>query len=122
MAALIAAWPIAAKQARHGDLHDEASIPQGPPGSAAALEEFLHLGEEAGAFWVGRVRGFGGELRQELALAPRQVLRRLDNELNEEIPGIARAKHRHALGPQPQLAPRLGAFRDADLGFGPIER
>ena len=53
--------------------------------SAPALEKLLHLGEEAGAFGVSRIRGFGGELHQELALAAREVLRRLDIELDEQI-------------------------------------
>src|SRR6185437_5261703 len=93
-----------------------------PDALAPALEELLHLGEEARAFGVGRVGGFGRELHQKLALAPRQVLRRLDIELDVEVARIARAQDRHAFPAQPDLAPRLGAFGDADLGFHSIER
>src|SRR3984885_14348909 len=71
---------------------------------------------------MGRVRRFGGKLGQKLALAPREILRRLDNELHEQVARIAGAQHWHALAAQPQLAPRLGAFRHADPGLGSIER
>src|ERR1700733_348938 len=71
---------------------------------------------------MGRVRRFGGKLGQKLALAPREILRRLDNELHEQVARIAGAQHWHALAAEPQLAPRLGAFRHADPGLGSIER
>src|SRR5271156_1239882 len=80
---------------------------------ALGLRKLLHLGEEAGAFRVGLVRGLGGELGQEPALATGQALRRLDIELNEEVARIARPQHRHALAAQPQLPPGLCALGNA---------
>src|ERR1700722_10527995 len=71
---------------------------------------------------MGCIRRFGGKLGQKLALAPREILRRLDNELHEQVARIACTQHRHALAAQPQLSPRLGAFRHADPGLGSIER
>src|SRR5271154_388216 len=90
--------------------------------SATPLEKLLHLGEEAGAFGVGLVRGLGGELGQELALTTGQTLRRLDIELHEEVARIARAQHRHAFAPQPQLPSGLCALGNADPRLGSVER
>ena len=59
---------------------------------------------------------------KQLALAARQVLRRLDDDLDVEVAEVARAQHRHALAAQPELAPGLRALRDADLGLGAVER
>ena len=68
------------------------------------LEELFHLGEEAGAFRVGLVRRFGVEFHQQLALPPRQVLRRLDVELDKQVADVARAQDRHALAAQSAAA------------------
>src|SRR6516162_7728458 len=90
--------------------------------SAQALEELFHLGEEAGAFGMGLVRGLRGEFRQKLTLAARQILRRLDVELNEEVAAVAGTQDGHALAAQPELPSRLRPLRDADPGLPAVER
>src|SRR5262249_35276606 len=68
-----------------------------------ALEEFLHLREEARGGWRGLLVAFALELVEQLALAPGQVLGRLDLDLDVHVAGHLRTQHRHALALEPEL-------------------
>src|SRR5215218_10235842 len=89
--------------------------------STESVEEFAHAGEKPVALGVGLLRGGLIELRQKLALALREVLRRLHDHLDVEVADVARPQHRHALGPQAELLARLRAFRNLHLGVRPVD-
>src|SRR5262249_8966585 len=73
-----------------------------------ALEELLHLREEAQRVRGGLLVTFALELVEQLALAPGQVLGRLDFDLNVHVAGHFRTQHRHALALEAEL---LAGFR-----------
>jgi hypothetical protein len=66
-----------------------------PSSAAAAVEEFLYLGEEAFALRaaLGVFLGFRLEFFQQFALAPRQMLRRFHQHLDVQIAAHRAAQH-----------------------------
>src|SRR5438552_18891928 len=88
---------------------------------AQRIEEILHAGKEAGRFRIVVLGGNLLEFLQQLALPLRQLLRRLDLDLDVEIADLGRTKHGHALGLETELLADLRTLGNADARLGAVE-
>jgi hypothetical protein len=90
----------------------------------AALEEFLHLGEEALAFGAAFAVSLRLclELFEQFALPARQVLRRFHRHLNIHIAARRAPQHGKTLAAQAELFPGLRPRWDLDLRLGAVDR
>src|SRR5215475_2829820 len=61
-----------------------------------SIQKLFNTAEKTHRFGLGRLRRQLFELRQQFALTFGEVLRRFYRYLNVHVPGLFRAKHRHA--------------------------